>query len=1048
MNPDIPDNQEGTLSHKTLLISLAVLVVVLFAIAAGVYFGVFQKQNKATLSLIPKSDPFLSLPSINAYTQTNFGFTFKDKSSEYPSLALICNDKAPKNPTETALGQYTYCQNDGRPLKVSLAWKKADTKPNDYLNRIANTVMKDKKRGTGNFLCVQDKNFTAQNALTGILSDCTITASDGSSYYYSAYFFSPSLHPEMSQVIYAYAGSGTLNLNESMIRGMVRTLAKGLVYESIKKTASIAPPLLLELSGTRIAYADDTGDGGASGSCDGGGGSSDCSGDTGSTGDGAGDFVDSTINEDPSSGTSPGSPSCIASPVNPIVGDTVTWSLDTWTLDADGYTFLNYLNMGFSVTNSYFGPDPVYRNNPDYGPWAPYPANQTSTTMTYASPGTQYAALVSYWGSLFIFEQDCSVSVASATTCTSAQNSCGLTANGTIVGGVCNAVTPPESSCTSSVTTSLSVSPPGATADGSTSITIPYNTSADLHWNSTGIAGVGCQISDDRNMFNAPASANSSGITNTGPVTRNTTYYFYCYINQNGDTSIPKTVYVATLINGACGTASGTYSATQPTSNQCSLGTFGGVLPLPVCSTSFYGYPDACTAGTGSLWDCPSGSVYNEDLGTYETTYSSCTTDSSQAGWGWYCLGSNGGVTSPQCFAFSSNSTAPDLTASLVTPASATVGVKTPFYTTITNKGNVSTGGTFWNLFQSATNPADESTVKDIVRISRDAPLLPGDANAMIIYMDYTFTTPGSLYFRACADKSSKSDVNGVIAEPQPSPNGEFNNCSSDWTKVVASAASCSVTPSSGNVGDPFTWSVTGITGDTYTWSGTDGLSGSTASVTKTYSTSGTKTGSVVVTSGANSQTLTCTNSLGGGGITVNPPPTASLLVNGVTEATINSGDSATLTWSSGGNALSCGSADFSTGNVALNSTGISISPSATRSYTLVCYSGLNLSGVASAPSSVLVTVLQPQATILANPTRVARSGDSSTISWTSTDATSCAVTKNGTTVPGWTQLNTTPPHHTDSITTQSTYVLTCQTPTGTKTSSVIVNVGASFQEF
>lgn len=85
-------------------------------------------------------------------------------------------------------------------------------------------------------------------------------------------------------------------------------------------------------------------------------------------------------------------------------------------------------------------------------------------------------------------------------------------------------------------------------------------------------------------------------------------------------------------------------------------------------------------------------------------------------------------------------------------------------------------------------------------------------------------------------------------------------------------AVSCSVFPTSANTGQNVTWSASPSGGSgsyTYSWSGTDGLSGSTQSVTRTYSTAGTKTASVTVTSGAEQITQSCSNSL----IVTNPPP-------------------------------------------------------------------------------------------------------------------------------------------------------------------------------
>ena len=64
-------------------------------------------------------------------------------------------------------------------------------------------------------------------------------------------------------------------------------------------------------------------------------------------------------------------------------------------------------------------------------------------------------------------------------------------------------------------------------------------------------------------------------------------------------------------------------------------------------------------------------------------------------------------------------------------------------------------------------------------------------------------------------------------------------------------SVSCSASPDPAKIGELVTWtaSVSGGTPPyTYSWSGSESLSGDTASVTKTYSTLGTKTATVTVT--------------------------------------------------------------------------------------------------------------------------------------------------------------------------------------------------------
>jgi hypothetical protein len=73
---------------------------------------------------------------------------------------------------------------------------------------------------------------------------------------------------------------------------------------------------------------------------------------------------------------------------------------------------------------------------------------------------------------------------------------------------------------------------------------------------------------------------------------------------------------------------------------------------------------------------------------------------------------------------------------------------------------------------------------------------------------------------------------------------------------------SCNVNPSEAETGDYLNWSAnaTGGTGSyTYSWSGTDGLYGNVANVSKSYNDEGTKTGYITVTSGTQTVTQSCT---------------------------------------------------------------------------------------------------------------------------------------------------------------------------------------------
>jgi len=94
-----------------------------------------------------------------------------------------------------------------------------------------------------------------------------------------------------------------------------------------------------------------------------------------------------------------------------------------------------------------------------------------------------------------------------------------------------------------------------------------------------------------------------------------------------------------------------------------------------------------------------------------------------------------------------------------------------------------------------------------------------------------------------------------------------------------ALSVSCSVSQTSLTVGQTAIWTAqtSGGTGSyTYTWSGTDGLSGNTQTITKSYLTAGTKNASVSVVSGDRSVNQSCNNS-----VSVTKPTPAPIDISG-----------------------------------------------------------------------------------------------------------------------------------------------------------------------
>lgn len=92
-------------------------------------------------------------------------------------------------------------------------------------------------------------------------------------------------------------------------------------------------------------------------------------------------------------------------------------------------------------------------------------------------------------------------------------------------------------------------------------------------------------------------------------------------------------------------------------------------------------------------------------------------------------------------------------------------------------------------------------------------------------------------------------------------PNDKGCESATDPTETIN--LSCAGSPASAQPGQTVTWTAYTSSGQTpysYSWSGTDGLSGVTQSVTKSYTTTGTKTASVTVISGSETKTVACAN--------------------------------------------------------------------------------------------------------------------------------------------------------------------------------------------
>jgi len=286
-----------------------------------------------------------------------------------------------------------------------------------------------------------------------------------------------------------------------------------------------------------------------------------------------------------------------------------------------------------------------------------------------------------------------------------------------------------------------------------------------------------------------------------------------------------------------------------------------------------------------------------------------------------------------------------------------------------------------------------------------------------------------------CGTLSNISSTSVKYAAPAkaPLPNAVTLTATSVSDKTTGAAATVTVTAAPVAPTVTLTASETTIasgSSSTLTWSSTNATSCTAGGGwTGTEATSGTQSVSPTSTT---SYTLTCT---GAGGttapasatVTIAPAPTVTFTASPMT---IASGSSSTLTWSST-NAISCTTGGGWTGTEATNGTQ-GVSPTSTTTYTLTCTGA----GGTTSPASVIVTVAPvPTVTLSASLTTIA-SGSSSTLTWSSTNATSC--TAGG----GWTGTEAASGTQSVSPAGTTAYTLTCTGAGGTSSpASATVNI-------
>lgn len=200
--------------------------------------------------------------------------------------------------------------------------------------------------------------------------------------------------------------------------------------------------------------------------------------------------------------------------------------------------------------------------------------------------------------------------------------------------------------------------------------------------------------------------------------------------------------------------------------------------------------------------------------------------------------------------------------------------------------------------------------------------------------------------------------------------------------------------------------------------------------------------------------TLSCTNTSGSVSDTVQvtigtppppPTPTVSLTVDGKKSVTKNSGDSATLAWTST-YASTCTASNGWSGNITPVRSGSKVISSLTTSanYTLTCTgTGGSASGtvqvtVGSTPPPVVTPTVSLRANSTANKITI-DSGTSVNLSWITTSAKSCSASGDWS---GSKDLNG--QAAVGKITSAKKYILTCKNDSGTGYSTVDVSIKTS----
>jgi trimeric autotransporter adhesin len=268
--------------------------------------------------------------------------------------------------------------------------------------------------------------------------------------------------------------------------------------------------------------------------------------------------------------------------------------------------------------------------------------------------------------------------------------------------------------------------------------------------------------------------------------------------------------------------------------------------------------------------------------------------------------------------------------------------------------------------------------------------------------------TASATYGLSCTGSGGSALQSATVSVTSPAPT------------IIFTASPSTVASGSGST---LIWSATYATSCTASgaWSGTKAVTGSQSTGVLTAN----ETYGLICTGAGGSATQSAT---------VSVTKAAPAIVLSASPSTVKSGAATSLTWSST-NATSCIASGGWSGNQSTSGSKSTSALTATTSFMLTC---TGTGGSASQSVTVTVSAAPPSVSLSAGPASVARGG-SSTLTWSSTNATACTASG------GWTgSLATGGAKATGAVNATTTYTLSCTGTGGTATQSAIVAVTTS----